>query len=47
MEPWTSEDLSIAIGQPRWLAQKIAYCLRESGAAKAVGKKGNAILHTT
>ncbi len=45
-EPWTTEDLSIAISQPRWLAQKIVYCLRESGAARAVGKKKNAILYT-
>lgn len=45
-EPWTTQDLSEAIGQPRWLAQKIVYCLRETGIAKAIGKKGNAILYT-
>ena len=45
--PWTTQDLSEAIGQPRWLAQKIVYCLRESGAVKTIGKKGNAFLYTT
>jgi hypothetical protein len=47
IEPWTTEDLSLAIGQPRWLVQKIVYCLREIGVAKVVGKKGNAILYAT
>ena len=46
-QPWTTADLAVAIGQPRWLAQKIVYCLREAGAARAVGKKGNAILYAT
>ncbi len=46
-EPWTTLDLSCANGQPRWLAQKIVYCLRESGAARAVGKKGSSILYAT
>jgi hypothetical protein len=45
-EPWTTADLAGAISQPRWLAQKMVYCMRESGAAKAVGKRGNAILYT-
>jgi hypothetical protein len=43
---WTTEDLAIAIGQPRWLAQKMVYCLRESGAIKAVGKERNAIVYS-
>jgi hypothetical protein len=45
-ESWTTGDLAIAIGQPRWLAQKMVYCLRESGAIKAVGKQGNAIVYS-
>lgn len=45
--PWTTQDLSEAIGQPRWLSQKIVYCLRESGAIKAIGKKGHAFLYTS
>jgi hypothetical protein len=44
-EPWTTEDLSAAINHPRWLAQKMVYCLREAGAIRMVGKKGNAILY--
>jgi hypothetical protein len=42
-EPFTTADLAAAIGKPRWLAQKMAYCLREMGAIAAVGKRGNAI----
>ena len=38
-------DLAEAMGQPRWLAQKLAYCLRESGAAELCGKAGNALLY--
>jgi hypothetical protein len=45
-QPWTTADLAAAISQPRWLAQKMVYCMRESGAAKMVGKRGNAILYT-
>jgi hypothetical protein len=44
-EPFTTADLAEGIGHPRWLAQKMAYCLREMGAIRAVGKKGNAILY--
>ncbi len=45
IEPFTTADLASAIGRPRRLAQKMAYCLREMGAVTAVGKKGNAILY--
>jgi hypothetical protein len=45
-EPWTTEDLAEAIGHPRWLVQKMVYCLRESGAVRSVGKKRNAILYS-
>lgn len=44
-EPWTTAELAAAIGKPRWLARKMAYCLREMDALKAVGKRGNAILY--
>lgn len=44
-EPWSTADLSAATGRPRWLAQKIVYCLRESGGIRVVGKKGNALLY--
>jgi hypothetical protein len=45
-QPWTTADLATAISQPRWLVQKMVYCMRESGAAKMVGKRGNSILYT-
>jgi len=31
---------------PRHIAQKIAYCLRETGAIHTVGKEGNAVLYS-
>jgi hypothetical protein len=45
-EPFTTSDLAAAIGRPRRLAQRMAYCLREMGAIQAVGKQGNAFLYT-
>jgi hypothetical protein len=45
-EPFTTSDLAAAIAKPRWLAQKMAYCLRQMDAVAAVGKRGNAILYT-
>lgn len=42
---WTTAELALAIRQPRWLAQKMVYCLREAGAVQAVGKRGNSILY--
>jgi hypothetical protein len=45
-EPFTTAELAAAIGKPRWLAQKMAYCLREMGAVEPVGKCGNAILYS-
>jgi hypothetical protein len=44
-DPFSTKDLAEAMGQPRWLAQKLAYCLRESGAAELCGKAGNALLY--
>ena len=44
-EPFTTADLAVAIGKPRRLAQKMAYCLREMDAIAQVGKRGNAILY--
>ena len=38
-------DLAKGIDQPRWLAQKMAYCLRIMGVVDAVGKSGNAVLY--
>ena len=46
VESFTTSDLAAAIGRPRRLAQRMAYCLREMGVIEAVGKQGNAILYT-
>jgi hypothetical protein len=46
VQPFSVSDLASANSQPRRLAQKMAYCLREMGAIEAVGKRGNAILYT-
>lgn len=35
---FTTAELALALALPRWQAQKIAYCLRMTGAAEAVGK---------
>lgn len=45
-EPFTTSDLAAAIAKPRWLGQKMAYCLRQMGAIVSVGKRGNAILYS-
>lgn len=44
-EPFTTADLAAAIARPRWLAQKMAYCLREMGVIQPVGKRGLTILY--
>jgi hypothetical protein len=42
-EEFTTADLALAMDKPRWLAQKLAYCLREAGAVSITGKTGNAL----
>lgn len=44
-EAFTTAELAVAIGRPRRLAQKMAYCLREMGAIASDGKRGRAILY--
>lgn len=44
-EPFTTAELSEALGRPRRTAQKIAYTLRHLGALQIAGKQGNAILY--
>jgi hypothetical protein len=44
-EPFSTRDLAQAIEQPHWLAQKMAYCLRNVGLIQVAGKKGNALLY--
>ncbi len=37
--------LADGLGIQRWVAQRIAYCLRKMGAAEACGKQGNAVMY--
>jgi hypothetical protein len=39
-EPFTAAGLAEAIHQPRWLAQKMTYCLRCMGALSEAGRQG-------
>ncbi len=42
-EPFTTAELAESLDEPRWLAQKLAYCLRESGVIDVCGRQGNAL----
>jgi hypothetical protein len=42
---FSTNHLAAAADIPRWLAQKMAYCLRTTGTAEVVGKQGNALLY--
>jgi hypothetical protein len=42
---FTTSDLAQVMGIQRWLAQKMAYCLREMGEIVPVGKRGRSILY--
>jgi len=46
-EPYSTKELAESIDQPRWLAQKMAYCLRSMGVLEIVGKNGNSLLYST
>jgi hypothetical protein len=39
--PFTTGDLADRLGRPLAFAQRVAYCLRSTGAAETVGKAGN------
>jgi hypothetical protein len=38
-------QLASVLGTDRWFAQRIAYCLRQTGAAAVCGKSGNALIY--
>ena len=42
---FTTLDLADALNGPRWLAQKMAYCLRKMGEIVRVGKRGRSYLY--
>lgn len=44
-ELFTTEDLARFANIPRWLAQKMAYCLRRTGSVVVAGKRRNVILY--
>src|SRR5262245_4389124 len=44
-EPFTTADVAQQAKIPRWLAQKMAYCLRKVGAITTVGKQRGAVLY--
>jgi hypothetical protein len=44
-QPFHTGHLAEAMGVDRWTAQRIAYGLRQTGAAIEVGKRGNARLY--
>ena len=43
--PFHTGHLARSLNVPRWLAQRVAYCLTHSGAVTQVGKTGNARLY--
>jgi hypothetical protein len=44
-EQFTTADMARLADIPRWLAQKMAYCLRCTGAVEVVGKRRNSMLY--
>ena len=44
-DPFTTLELAEALNQPRRLAQKMAYVLREGGITRICGKAGNALVY--
>lgn len=45
VEPFTTADLAEALGSPRSLAQKMAYCLRKMHEITPVGSKQRSVLY--
>jgi hypothetical protein len=43
--PFDTAQLASALGVARGFAQRIAFCLRETGAVRQVGKQGNALVY--
>jgi hypothetical protein len=44
-QPFHTGHLAESLGVARWRAQRIAYCFRQTGAAREVGKQGNQRLY--
>ncbi|TWT90883.1 hypothetical protein Mal64_12810 [Pseudobythopirellula maris] len=43
--PFDTGELAAGLGVDRWVAQRAAYAMREMGALKTDGKRGNAVLY--
>ena len=44
-EPFTTYELAQTLDRPLSFAQRVAYCLRLTGAARVVGKQGNRLIY--
>ncbi len=44
-QPFHTGHLADSLRVDRWSAQRIAYCFRQTGAVREVGKQGNALLY--
>jgi hypothetical protein len=44
-EPFTTYELAQTLDRPLSFAQRVAYCLRLTGAAQVVGKQGNRLIY--
>ena len=44
-EPFTTSELARRLERPVWFAQRVAYCLRKTGAARVAGKTGNRLIY--
>jgi hypothetical protein len=45
-QQFTTADIARLAGIPRWLAQKMAYCLRRTGGIAIAGKRRHAVIYT-
>jgi hypothetical protein len=45
--PFSTQHVADSMGVDLWLARQIAYCLRQVGAIRQVGKQGNWLLYQT
>ena len=43
--PFTTFDLAERLDRPLWFAQRLAYCLRLTGAARVAGKAGHRVVY--
>jgi hypothetical protein len=43
--PFTTRELAGQLDRPLWFAQRVAYCLRMTGAVRVVGKSANRLIY--